>query len=251
MKKVWITGASSGIGRALSIKFSNEGWQVAISARRVSLLNEISNSNQNIYSFPLDVSDPDKCQDIFNQIQEKFGSLDVAIFCAGINNPSREKNFDLENINEIFRTNFFGTINSINSVYNYFKKRKSGQLVIISSIAGYRGLPSSAAYCSSKSALTTFAESLYFDLYRYNVGISIVNPGFIKTPMTDTNRFFMPMIKSSEYAAEKIFNGVTKKKSFEIHFPKTFTYLMKIFKFLPAKIYFKIHIIINNYLTKR
>ena len=136
--------------------------------------------------------------------------------------------------------NYFGTMNSINSVYNYYNNKKSGQISIISSVAGYRGLPAAGAYCASKSALTSFAESLHFEMKRKNVRVSLVSPGFIKTPMTDQNDFPMPMIKSPEFAAEQIYLGLIKKKSFEIHFPKAFTFVMKILRILPSSIYFKI-----------
>ena len=100
-------------------------------------------------------------------------------------------------------------------------------------MAGYRGLPAASGYCASKSALTSLAESLYFDFKRHNVRVSLVSPGFIKTPMTDKNKFPMPMIKSPEFAAEKMFIGLTKKNSFEIHFPITFTLGMKLLKIMP------------------
>ena len=136
--------------------------------------------------------------------------------------------------------NFFGTVNSINSVYDYYKIRKSGHISIVSSVAGYRGLPAAGAYCASKSALSSFAESLYFDLKRFNVRVSLVSPGFIKTPMTDKNDFPMPMIKSPEFAADQMFKGLTKNNGFEIHFPKSFTSIMKVLKVMPNGLYFKI-----------
>ena len=136
--------------------------------------------------------------------------------------------------------NFFGTINSVNAAYEYYRERKSGHLSIVSSVAGFRGLPAGGAYCASKSALTTFAESLYLDLERFNVKVSVVHPGFIKTPMTDKNTFPMPMIKSAEFAADKMFDGLTKTKVFEIHFPKQFTFIMKILKIMPNWLYLKI-----------
>ena len=136
-------------------------------------------------------------------------------------------------------------INSINSIIDYYKEKKSGQISIVSSVAGYRGLPAAGAYCASKSALSSFAESLYFDMKRFNVRVSLINPGFIKTPMTDQNDFKMPMIKSPEFAADQIYIGLTKKKSFEIHFPKLFSYLQMMkfigFKILPNWIYLKIY----------
>ena len=240
MKNIWITGASSGIGRALALKFSKEGWQVAASARRESLLNDIAKSNKNIFSFPLDVTNSENCIKVFNQIKEEFNEIDLSIFCTGVHDPKSEKELNLEKIRKIMEVNFFGTINSINSVYNYFKEKKSGHISIVSSVAGYRGLPAGGAYCASKAALTNYAESLYFDMKRFNVRVSVVSPGFIKTPMTDQNDFPMPMIKSAEFAADEIYKGLTKSKAFEIHFPKQFTFIMKLLQIMPNWLYLKI-----------
>ena len=239
MRKIWITGASSGIGKALAIKFANEGWQVAASARRESLLKELSNQYTNIQSFPLDVTDSDKCKSVFKDIVEKFENIEICVFGTGIHDPKSEKKFNLEKIKKIMEVNFFGTMNSINSVYDYFGQRKVGQISIISSVAGYRGLPAAGAYCASKSALTSYAESLHFEMKRKNVRVSLICPGFIKTPMTDQNDFPMPMIKSPEFAADQIYNGLIKKSGFEIHFPKVFTFFMKILRILPNSIYFR------------
>ena len=239
-KTIWITGASSGIGKALAIKFSKEGWNVAISAIRQNLLEEIAKSNKNIYPFSLDVTDNEKCKLVFENVKKKLGDVNISFFCTGIHDPESERKLNLEKIRKIIEVNFFGTVNSINAVYNYYKDKKSGQISIVSSVAGYRGLPAGGAYCSSKSALTTFAESLYFDLKRYNVRVSVVHPGFIKTPMTDQNNFMMPMIKSADFAAEKIFKGLTQSNSFEIHFPKQFPFIMKILKIMPNWLYLKL-----------
>ena len=237
-KNVWIAGASSGIGRALAIKFANEGWQVAASARRENLLKDLNKSNSGIHPFPLDVRDKENTKKVFKTIIEKMHSIDICVFCTGIHDPESEKNLNTEKIREIMETNFFGTLNSIMAVDAYFKEKKSGHISIVSSVAGYRGLPAAAGYCASKSALTSLAESLYFDFKRYNVRVSLVSPGFIKTPMTDKNKFAMPMIKSAEYAAEKMFTGITKKNSFEIHFPFAFTIMMKFLKIVPNWLYF-------------
>ena len=237
-KKIWITGASSGIGKAVALKFSHEGWKVAVSARRKELLDELA-KNPNIVSFPLDVTDSDKCNSVFQDILEKFENIEICVFGTGIHDPKSEKKFNLEKIKKIMEVNFFGTMNSINSVYDYFGQRKVGQISIISSVAGYRGLPAAGAYCASKSALTSFAESLHFQMKRKNVRVSLISPGFIKTPMTDQNDFPMPMIKSPEFAADQIYNGLIKKSGFEIHFPKVFTFFMKFLRILPSSIYFR------------
>ena len=239
-KVIWITGASSGIGKALSIKFAQEGWIVAASARREGLLQELNRINKNIHSFPLDVTNPEQCKKVFENIIKKFSDIEISIFGTGIHDPNSEKKFNLEKIREIMEVNYFGTLNSINSVYDYYNDKKSGQISVISSVAGYRGLPAAGAYCASKSALTSFTESLRFEMTRKNVRVSLVSPGFIKTPMTDQNDFPMPMIKSPEFAAEQIYIGLTKKTGFEIHFPKAFTFFLKFLRILPNSIYFKL-----------
>ena len=239
-KVIWITGASSGIGKAVAIKFAKNGWIVAASARRENLLNELKEINENIYPFPLDVTDIDKCKLIATNIINQFRNIDICLFGTGMHDPKSEKKFNLEKVREIMEVNYFGTMNSINSIYDYFSEKKNGQISIISSVAGYRGLPAAGAYCASKAALTSFAESLNFDMQMKNVRVSLVSPGFIKTPMTDQNDFPMPMIKSPEFAANEIYKGLTVKRGFEIHFPKAFTYFLKFLQILPSGIYFKL-----------
>ena len=239
-KTIWITGGSTGIGKALAIKFSKEGWNVIISARRENLIKEISNDYENIHSFPLDVTDKLQCKKVFEQIRDKFDNIDICFFSTGTWDPKREKDIDVDQIENVFKVNFFGTLNSIKAVEEYFKNKKKGTISIVSSIAGYRGLPNSTGYGPSKSALNNLAESLYFDFKRYNVKVCLVSPGFIKTPMTDKNDFKMPFLKSSEYAADKIYEGLVNRDVFEIHFPKSLTVILKILSLLPIKLYFAI-----------
>ena len=237
-KVVWITGASSGIGKSLAIKFAKEGWNVAISARRENLLSEISESNENIKYFPLDVTDKVKCKEVFNKIKDQFGNIDICFFSTGTWSPKKERDIDVEQIENVFKVNFFGTLNCIKAIEEHFKNKKDGIITIVSSIAGYRGLPNTTGYGPSKSALISLAESLYFDFERHNVRVCLVSPGFIKTPMTDKNEFKMPFLKTSEFAADKIYEGLVNKNNFEIHFPKELTLTLKLFKLLPSKIYF-------------
>jgi len=237
-KTIWITGGSTGIGKALAIRFANEGWNVAISARRENLLKELSDRFENISPFPLDVTDKENCKNIFNQVKEKFGEIDICFFSTGTWDPKKEKDIDVEQIENVFKINFFGTVNSIKAVEEYYKNRNEGTIAIVSSIAGYRGLPNSTGYGPSKSALNNLAESLYFDFGRHNVRVCLVSPGFIKTPMTDKNDFKMPFLKTPEFAADKIYDGLVNKKSFEIHFPKELTLTLKFFSILPYKLYF-------------
>ena len=165
-------------------------------------------------------------------------TLIYVFFSTGTWNPKKEKDIDIEQIEDVFKVNFFGTLNSIKAVEEYFKNKKEGIITIVSTIAGYRGLPNSTGYGPSKSALNNLAESLYFDFKRFNVRICLVSPGFIKTPMTDKNDFKMPFLKTTEYAAEKIYDGLINRNVFEIHFPKSLTLILKILNFLPNKIYF-------------
>ena len=232
-KKIWITGASSGIGKALAIKFAKEGWQVAASARREKILEELSNNNSNIFSFPLDVVDQKNSLNTFNKILEKFNNIDLCVFSTGFYDHKTEKEINLEQIKNTMNVNFFGTLNCIKAVEKYFKEKKNGHISIVSSVAGYRGLPNSTGYGPSKAALTNLAESLYFDFKKYNVRVSLISPGFIKTPMTDKNKFKMPFIKSSEFAANKIYKGLINSKAFEITFPKQLTIIMKILRSIP------------------
>jgi len=236
-KNIWITGASSGIGRALAIKFANEGWQIAISARRKELLDELSKTNSNISSFPLDVTNRSSCDQVFENILKKYLNIDLCIFSTGTYDPKTEKEINLDKIENVMKVNFFGTLNCIKAVETHLKNKKKGHIAIMSSVAGYRGLPNSSGYGPSKAALINLAESLYFDFKRHKVRVSLISPGFIKTPLTDKNEFKMPFLKSPEFAANKIYNGLIKSKSFEITFPKELTIIMKLFKILPNKIY--------------
>ena len=237
-KKIWITGASSGIGRALALKFANEGWQVAASARRENLLQDLCKDHSNISSFPLNVANLDETKKIFQTILKNFNNINLCVFATGIYDPNTEKEINIQKMKDVMETNFFGTANCIKAVERNFKEKGEGHISIVSSVAGYGGLPNSSGYGPSKAALINLAESLYFDFKKYNVRVSLISPGFIKTPMTDKNKFKMPFIKSAEFAANQIYKGLIKSDSFEIAFPKELTFVMKIFKFLPYKIYF-------------
>ena len=235
-KKIWITGASSGIGKALALKFASKNWQVAISARRKELLDELA-QNPNISSFPLDVTNDSLVNTVFSNILNEFNDLDLCVFCSGAYNPKLEKEINKEQIKKIMNVNFFGVLNCIKTVESYFKDRKKGHISIVSSIAAYRGLPNSSGYGPSKAALTNLTESLYFDFKKYNVRISLISPGFIKTPLTDKNTFNMPFIETPKFAADKIYNGLTKSNAFEIHFPKRLTIIFKFLRILPYRTY--------------
>jgi len=235
-KKIWITGASSGIGKAVATKFAQEGWKVAVSARRKELLDDLA-KNPNIFSFPLDVTKKSQVDSVFQDILKNFGDLDICLFSSGTYDPKTEQKIDPEKIKNVINVNFFGVVDCVKSVEGHFKNKRSGQISIVSSIASYRGLPNSSGYGPSKAALTNFSESIYFDFKKYNVRISLISPGFIKTPLTDKNEFPMPFLRSPEFAAQKIYQGLVNSNSFEIHFPKQLTFTLKFLRILPYKIY--------------
>jgi short-subunit dehydrogenase len=233
-KKIWITGASSGIGKAVAEKFANEGWKVAVSARRKELLDELAKHN-NISSFPLDVTNQSQINNVFKDILNALGDIDICLFSSGTYEPKDEQSIDPDK--NVINVNFLGVIDCVKVVEDYFKNKKSGHISIVSSIAGYRGLPNSSGYGPSKAALTNFSESIYFDFKKFGVRVSVVSPGFIKTPLTDKNEFPMPFLKTPEYAADKIYNGLVKGNAFEIHFPKGLTLTLKFLRILPYRLY--------------
>ena len=148
-KTIWITGGSTGIGKALAIKFASEGWNVAVSARRENLLKEISDNNNNIHGFPLDVTDKSKCREVFEQIKNKFQDIDICFFSTGTWNPKKEKDIDVEQIEDVFKVNFFGTLNSIKAVEEHFKNKKSRSRASVGGALGERRCVSGVLFIST------------------------------------------------------------------------------------------------------
>ena len=158
-KKVWITGASSGIGKAVAEKFASKGWKVAVSARTKAVLDQMS-KNQNMFSFPMDVTDQIQIKKSFDNILTEFGDLYLCIFSSWTYDPKDESKINSDKIRNVINVNFFGVIDCVKVVEDHFKNKKSGHISIVSSIAGYRGLPNSSGYGPSKAALTNFSESI-------------------------------------------------------------------------------------------
>tara|TARA_B100000676_G_scaffold86023_1_gene86073 strand:+ start:45 stop:797 length:753 start_codon:yes stop_codon:yes gene_type:complete len=245
-KKVWVTGASSGIGKAVAEKFARENWKVAISARRVEILDEMAKKN-NIFAYSMDVTDQNKTQETFNKIINDFGNLDLCIFSSGTYERKSEKGLSVNNIKKVMEVNFLGVVTCVKSVEEYFKNKKDGHISIVSSPVGYRGLPKSSGYTASKASLNNFTQGIYFDFKKFNVRVTLISPGFIKTALTDKNEFQMPFLKDTNYAADKIYSGLVKKKSFEIIFPPQIGIIYKIFQILPNRIY---NYLINKFVNK-
>ena len=245
-KKVWVTGASSGIGKAVAEKFASENWKVAISARRTDILDEIA-KNQNIFAYPMDVTNQNQTEETFSKILKDFGDLDLCIFSSGTYERKSEKGLNVDNIKKVMEVNFLGVVGCVKTVQEYFQNKKNGHISIVSSPVGYRGLPKSSGYTASKASLNNFTQGIYFDFKKFNVRVTLISPGFIKTALTDKNEFKMPFLKDTSYAAEKIYDGLINKKGFEIIFPPQIAFIYKIFQILPNKVY---NYLINKFVNR-
>ena len=242
-KVIWITGASSGIGAALVRKLATIDCKLAISARRTELLDELLESlgtaKAKFLVVGADVTDGVAMQNAAAEISQKLGPIDVLIANAGTHIPMTIDELDTKKCKDLFQVNFFGVLNALEAVLPSMRDRRSGHLVAVSSVAGYRGLPHAAAYGASKAALSHFMESLRFDLQDCGVAVTVVSPGFVKTPLTDKNDFEMPFLITAERAAEYIVSGVSRGK-FEVAFPYLFVFVLKCLRLLPHRLYYRL-----------
>lgn len=238
---VWITGASSGIGRALALELARNGYRVAASARRHDklgqLVEEARAAEGSIRAFPLDVTDHGATVTAVRTIESGFGPIDIAVLAAGTHHPVAATRFRSAEMARLMVTNVLGVANCLEPLIETMTARRSGRIAIVSSLAGYRGLPSAAYDGATKAALINLAESLKFDLDPAGVKVQLIDPGFVETPLTDKNDFPMPFLMSAEDAAARIAKGL-RRSSFEITFPKRFSYLLKIMRCLPYRLYF-------------
>lgn len=235
--KVWIVGASTGIGRALAERIAPECGRVCVSARTASKLDEVANSAANIDAYPLDVTDTDMVGNVEVEINADDRPLDLVVISSGAWHPVKPNALDPEIFKKAMDVNFQGVINVLAAVLPAMIKRGSGHVAIVSSVSGYRGLPNAAAYAPSKAALINLAECLYPQLKRSGVDITIINPGFVDTPMTVNNKFPMPFLMTAEEAAERIARGLATRR-YEIAFPTRFVLILKLLRMLPNRIFF-------------
>ena len=235
-KTVWLVGASSGIGRATAHALHAAGAKVFVSARNGQALDLFAAENPGSVALALDVGDATAVNDAAHTLLAN-GSLDLIMYCAGYYKEMRAAEFDLHEMLTHQQVNYVGALNVLAAVLPHFIARKAGHISLVSSVAGYRGLPKSLAYGPTKAALINLAETLYVDLQDSHVGVSLICPGFVDTHLTSANQFTMPGLISPEQAAEEILQG-WRKGAFEIHFPKRFTLWMKALSLLPNALYF-------------
>ena len=237
-RSVWLIGASSGIGLACAAHLVKLGARVAVSARNADLLLSFQGAHPTSIAVAMDVSSIESISEAFNQVRDRHG-IDVVVYCAGHYLEQNAEQFNLKEMIKHNDINYLGLCRVLSFILNPMIAQRSGHISIISSVAGFQGLPKSLAYGPTKAALINLSESMYFDLHGHGVGVSLVNPGFVQTPLTAQNKFHMPALMTTDEAAVKMING-WRKGDFEIHFPKRFTWILKLFKLLPYFLYFKL-----------
>ena len=235
-KTVWLVGASSGIGLATAHALHARGARVVVSARNAEALGDFARSHPGAVALPLDASDAAAVQ-VAAQTVLALGPIDLLMYCAGYYRELRATQFDLAEMLKHQQVNYTGALYLLDALLPGMIARGSGHISLVGSVAGYRGLPKSLAYGPTKAALINLAETLYLDLQASGVGVSLVNPGFVETPLTAQNQFSMPALISPAQAATEILAGWGKGE-FEIHFPKRFTRWMKTLRVLPYALYF-------------
>lgn len=238
---VWLVGASSGIGAATATLLWRRGAQVVVSARPSDKLTAWAAAHPGAWTLPLDSTDAAAVQAAASEVLARHGRIDLAMYCAGHYRAMRAAQFDLGDALRHQQVNYVGALHLLDALLPALQRQaEDGQpahLSLVASVAGYRGLPNALAYGPTKAALINLAESLYLDLSPLGVGVSLVNPGFVETPLTAQNRFRMPALITPEAAAEAIVQGWSDGR-FEIHFPKRFTRLMKTLRLCPDGPYF-------------
>ncbi len=234
-QRVWIIGASTGIGFEIAKQLAAAGVEVAASARNVDHLAGLAH----IHPFKLDVTNAASVAKTFQNIGDNLGPVDLVIGAAGKYKPVFSQELSLEDFRSTLDVNYMGVINMLDAVLPAFRARRSGHVAWIASVAGYLGLPKSAAYGPTKAALINLAEGLKPELEKFNITTSVINPGFVRTPMTDGNDFPMPFLMEPDEAARRTIEGLAKGK-FEIAYPTRFVLILKTLRLLPNWAFFAI-----------
>jgi NAD(P)-dependent dehydrogenase (short-subunit alcohol dehydrogenase family) len=235
-QRVWVIGASYGIGAAVARRLINNGARVAMSARSRELLDAIAEGNGALVEV-LDVTDPSSVKRAAKAILAAWGGIDLVMIVAGTHIEMRADTFDMARATRLFEVNVMGVLHCLDAVLPVLLRQGRGGVAIVSSVAGYRGLPKSLIYGPTKAALINLAESLYIDLAPRGIGVHLINPGFVDTPLTQKNEFRMPALIPADEAARLTLEGIAEGE-FETHFPKRFTNVMRLLRTLPYPAYF-------------
>jgi short-subunit dehydrogenase len=236
-RTAWITGASSGIGRELAKVLAARGVKVAASARSADKLADLARAQKGVAPLPLDVLDAPAVAEAVRSIEGTLGPIDLAVLNAGIWEPMSARNFSAAKAAHSMAVNYMGLVNGIEALLPRMLERRSGHIALMASLAGYRGLGKAAAYGPSKAAAINLAESMRINLEGSGVVVSVINPGFVETPMTADNTFPMPFIVPVDAAVRRIVRGLEKGK-FEITFPWQLAAMMKVARVMPYGMFF-------------
>lgn len=235
----WITGGSSGIGRALALRMAQAGRQVVVSARHADALDalavEAAGLPGRLLPLPLDVTEAGACREAVARIERDYGPLALTVLNAGTHRAVRAATLDPVDVRALVELNLMGTVNSLAAALAPMRARRRGQVAIVASLAGYRGLPTAAAYGMTKAGLINLAEALQPELRALGIKLQLVNPGFVRTPLTDRNPFPMPFLMQPEAAAEAFFRGLASNR-FEIVFPRRLGWLLGLLRCLPNRV---------------
>jgi short-subunit dehydrogenase len=235
-KTVWLVGASTGIGAATAAALHALGARVIVSARQRANLEGFTADHPGSFALALDATDAQAVQAAAAQLLAQ-GPLDCVVYCAGTYTAMRANGLNAASMQHHMDVNYVGAVKVLEAVLPAMLARGEGHISLVASVAGYRGLPNSLAYGPTKAALINLAETLYLDVHGQGIGVSLINPGFVQTPLTAQNNFDMPALLTPAQAAQAILRGWARGR-FEVHFPKRFTLWLKALRILPYRVYF-------------
>lgn len=236
-RRVWVIGASSGIGAALARELRGRGAKLALSARNVEALQLIAADDVSALVLPFDITQSTGALQARDEILAKWGGVDLVLVVAGTYQKMRAEDFDLNAAKQLVETNLNGPLNCLDAVLPTLLAQGHGGIGIVASVAGLSGLPQALIYGPTKAALINLCESLYLDLHARGIAVYLINPGFVATPLTAKNDFTMPALISAETAAHEIVRGI-ERGEFHIHFPRRFTNWLRVLRLLPYRLYF-------------
>jgi NAD(P)-dependent dehydrogenase (short-subunit alcohol dehydrogenase family) len=245
-RRVWVVGASSGIGAELARALQRRGARIAVSARRADALRDVMAAQPAPGApgpmvpaeiLPLDVNDADALADACRQLRERWGGIDLVLWVAGTYQPMQAANFELGAARRMLDTNLMAVFGGLAALLPMLIEQRAGGIALVSSVAGYSGLPQALVYGPTKAALINLAESLYLDLHPSGIGVYLVSPGYVDTPATAGNAYRMPALISAHEAAAATLDGIAAGR-FDIHYPKRFTLWLKFARLLPYRLYF-------------
>jgi NAD(P)-dependent dehydrogenase (short-subunit alcohol dehydrogenase family) len=234
----WIIGGGSGIGAAVTKMLAEKGWTVAISGRRLNRLEEVAATHAAIRPYQLDVTDGDAVHAAVRQVVADLGRIDLFIFGAAAWEPSKVSDFAYDAFAKVVNTNYLGVVRFAEPVMHQMEQQGGGHFAVIASVAGYVGLPRSAAYSSTKAGLIALCETMRAEMAPKKVMVRMIAPGFVKSELTEKNDFPMPFLMETEDAARRIVDGLTGSDRFEIAFPRRMVWLLKALKMLPYPLFF-------------